>query len=312
MKQFLFIIFLIGLASIQLSLVAGCKRNSADYEERGDRYFRDGQYDDSLAEYLMARKTKGMTTRLLRKIGKVYVMKGDFLQAKSYYDRFFNATDAEPDPGILLDYFQIAVKRGEAGDLSTMVQALEEILQIDPSYSLGRYFFDLGEYYFQQSNFSRAIPYYLRGLPLEVEVENKEVYLFNLAISYEKLEDYFNAYLYFDQFIVLYPDNPLSEQAIWHRGNCCYPLARQAQEEKDLDRALSYLEILISGGQPQHYLDDACFLKGEILLALNRPGEAKASYLQVLKLNKYYYKEKVAEQARARIHEIDLRRRLSP
>jgi tetratricopeptide (TPR) repeat protein len=312
MKRVCYIMFMVIITLIQLSLIAGCTGISADSEERGDRYFRDGQYDDSLAEYLMARKTKGLTTRLLRKIGKVYVMKGDFLQAKSYYDRFFNATDAEPDPGVLLDYFQIAVKRGEAGDVSTMVQALEEILQIDPSYSLGRYFFDLGEFYFQQSNFSKAIPYFLRGLPLEVEVENKEVYLFNLALSYEKLEDYFDAYLYFDQFIVLYPDNPMSEQAVWHRGNCCFPLARQAHEEKDLDHALFYLEILITDGQPQHYLDDACFLKGEILLALNRPGEARSSYLQVLKLNKYYYKEKVAEQARARIHEIDLRRRLSP
>ena len=292
--------------------IVGCDDLSQSYEERGDRYFRDGHFDDSLAEYLMARKTQGLTTRLLKKIGKVYVMKGDFLQAKSYYDRYFSATDAEPDPGVLLDYFQIAVKRGEAGDVSTMVQALEEILQIDPSYSLGRYFFDLGEYYYQQTNFSKAIPYFQRGLPLEVEVENRNQYLIHLAQSYEKLEDYFNAFLYFDQFFVLYPDDPMADQAVWHRGNCSFPLARQAYEEKDYDLALFYLDLIIEGGQPQHYLDDAYFLRGEILLGLNRPAEARRSYLRVLRLNRYYYKEKIAEQARARVHEIELRKSLTP
>ena len=308
----LFYILLAACVLLIPLFLPGCGTFSEGYEERGDRYFRDGYYDDSLAEYLMARKTQGLTTRLLRKIGKVYVMKGDFLQAKSYYDRYFHATDAVPDPGVLLDYFQIAVKRGEAGDVSTMVQALEEILQIDPSYSLGRYFFDLGEFYFQQSDFGRAIPYFQRGLPLEVEIENKDRHLFNLAQSYEKLEDYFNAFLYFDQFLILYPDNPMKEQAVWHRGNSCFPLARRLHDEKDYDQALFYLDLIIDEGEPQHYLDDAYFLKGEILLALNRPAEAKSSYLRVLKLNRYYYKEKIAEQARARIHEIELRRRLSP
>ncbi|MBN2290190.1 MAG: hypothetical protein JXQ83_12725 [Candidatus Glassbacteria bacterium] len=311
MKRFFFIL-LWALPLCPALFLPGCNSFSQSYEERGDRYFRDGHYDDSLAEYLMARKTQGMTTRLLRKIGKVYVMKEDFLQAKSYYDRYFGATDAEPDPGVLLDYFQIAVKRGEAGDVGTMVQALEEILQIDPSYSLGRYFFDLGEFYFQQSNFSKAIFYFLRGLPLEVEVENKDLYLFHLAQSYEKIEDYFNAYLYFDQLLVLYPESSMKEQATWHRGNCCFPLARQAHEAEDYEQALFYLDLIINEGQPQHYLDDAYFLKGEILLALNRPGEAKVSYLQVLKLNRYYYQEKIAEQARARVHEIELRTRISP
>jgi len=305
-------LFCLLTACLLALTLAGCTKLSTDYEERGDRYFRDGHYDDSLAEYLMARKTHGPTTRLLRKIGKVYVMKGDFLQAKSYYDRYFSATDADPDPGVLLDYFQIAVKRGEAGDIGTMVQALEEILQIDPSYSLGRYFFDLGEFYFQQTQFSRAIPYFLRGLPLEMEVENRHLYLFHLAQAYAKLEDYFNAFLYFNQYLVLYPDSPMSEQAVWHRGNCCFPLARRLYEDKDFDQAMFYLDMIIEEGQPQHYLDDSYFLKGEILMALNRPGEAKSSYLQVLKLNRYYYKEKIAEQARQRVHEIDLRKRLSP
>ncbi len=305
--------FYILLTACVLGLpLPGCNSFSTNYEERGDRYFRDGHYDDSLAEYLMAQKTDGLTTRLLRKIGTVYVMKGDFLQAKSYYDRYFSATDAEPDPGVLLDYFQIAVKRGEAGDKSTMVQALEEILKIDPSYSLGRYFFNLGEFYFQRSDFTRAIPYFLRGLPLEVEVKNKHLYLFHLAQSYEKIEDYFNAFLYFDQFLILYPGNPMKEQVIWYRGNCCFPLARQLYEEEEYDQCLFYLDIIIDEGQPQHYLDDAYFLKGEILLALNRPGEAKSSYLRVLKLNRYYYKEKIAEQARARIHQIELGKILSP
>ncbi|MEA1997328.1 MAG: hypothetical protein U9N45_06795, partial [Gemmatimonadota bacterium] len=134
-----------------------CGGVSVNHEESGDRYYRYGHYDDSLAEYLMAQKTQGVSTNLLRKIGKVYAMKGDFFQAKKYYDRYFSANDAAPDAETLLDYFQIAVERGRAGDTTTMIHALEEILQIDPAYSLGAYFFSLGEFYFQQADYRKAI-----------------------------------------------------------------------------------------------------------------------------------------------------------
>ncbi|HUU27823.1 MAG TPA: tetratricopeptide repeat protein [archaeon] len=298
------------LLIIFLILSASCMRVSTNYEERGDYYYRYGYYDDSLAEYLMAQKTQGVTTSLLRKIGKVYVMKGDFFQAKNYYDRYFNASDKAPDAEVLLDYLQIAVERGKAGDNTTMVHALEEILHIDPSYSLGRYFFDLGEFYFQQADYRKAITYFLRGLPLQLEVENRADYLFHLAQSYEKLEDYFDAFLYFDQFIVLYPDHPQIEQVRWHRGSCCYPLAQKMFSDGDIEGALFYLDEIISKGQPQHLLDDAYFLRGEFLLASDRPEEAEDAYRQVMKLNRYYWKEKIVEQARRRIQELELNKRV--
>ena len=295
-RVFIFQLFLIFLAS--------CTVVARSNEERGDRYYRKGYYDDSLAEYLMAEKTRGVTADLLRKIGKVYVMKGDFFQAKKYFDRYFSAHDSEPDAEVLLDYFQIALERGRSGDTTTMVHALEEILEIDPSYSLGRYFFDLGEFYYHQADYRKAIAYYLRGMPLYGELSNRAGHLFYLAESYEKLEDYFNAFLYFDQFIILYREHPEFEQAQWHRGSCCYPLAREVFEQGDIEQSFYYLDQIIDFGQPQHLVDDACFLKGEILLADKRPEEAAQAFRQVLKLNRYYWKEKIAEQARMRIEEI--------
>ena len=65
-RVFIFQLFLIFLAS--------CTEVARSNEERGDRYYRKGYYDDSLAEYLMAEKTRGVTADLLRKIGKVYVI----------------------------------------------------------------------------------------------------------------------------------------------------------------------------------------------------------------------------------------------
>lgn len=290
-------------------LCASCTEVAKSNEERGDRYYKNGYYDDSLAEYLMEEKTKGVTANLLRKIGKVYVMKGDFFQAKKYFDRYFSVYDSEPDAEVLLDYLQIAVERGRAGDTTTMVHALEEIHQIDPSYSLGRYYFDLGEFYYSQADYHKAIAYYLRGMPLYGELNNKAQHLFYLAESYEKLEDYFNAFLYFDQLIVLYPDDPQVEQARWHRGSCCYPLAQEMSDRGDIEQALYYLDQIIGSGQPQHLVDDAYLLKGEILLADKRPGEAMQAFRQVLKLNRYYWKEKVAEQARMRIEEIQFNKK---
>ena len=285
-----------------------CGRGGANHELAGDGYYRNGYYDDSLAEYLMAEKTRGVSASLLRKIGKVYVMKGDFFQAKNYFDRFFSLNDAEPDAEVLLDYLQIALERGRSGDTTTMVHALEEILQIDPAYRLGRFYFDLGEYYYNLPDYQRAIAYFLQGMPLDVELERKSVYLLHLALSYEKLEDWFNSFLYFDQFITLYPDHPEIEQARWHRGSCSYPLARQAFDEGDLDQAFFNLDEIIGSGQPQHLVDDAWLMKGDVLLADNRPEEAKQAYRQVLRLNRYYWKEKIAEQARKKIEEIDFNR----
>ena len=296
---------------IQLFLVfyASCTEVSKSNEERGDRYYRNGYYDDSLAEYLMAEKTKGVTANLLRKIGKLYVMKGDFFQAKKYFDRYFSAHDSEPDADVLLDYLQIAAERGRAGDTTTMVRALEEILQIDPYYSLGRYYFDLGEFYYDHADYRKSIAYYLHGMPLHGELNNKAQHLFYLAESYEKLEDYFYAFLYFDQFVILYPDHLQVEQARWHRGSSCYPLAQEMFEQGDIEQSFYYLDQIISSGQPQHLVDDAYFLKGEILRADKRLEEAKQAFRQVLKLNRYYWKEKIAEQARMRIEEIDFSKR---
>ena len=300
------------LLMLAVALFAGgCGTQGNNHEQRGDEYYRNGQYDDSLAEYLMAEKASGTSAELWRKIGKVYVMQGDFFQAKSYFDRYFSARDSVPDESVLLDYLQIAVERGRSGDTTTMVNALEEILAIDPSFSLGAYYFVLGDYYFELPDYRRAIAFYLRGLPLAGDRQRTASCMFNLATSYEKLEDFFNAYLYYDQYVNLYPENPRAEQASWHRGSCCFPLARQMREEGDLEQAFFYLEQIISTGQPQHLLDDAWYLRGEILLDDKRPAEAKQAFERVLNLNKYYFKEKIAEQARKRIEEIEFSGRQS-
>jgi tetratricopeptide (TPR) repeat protein len=298
------------LAGLTVLVLAGCGRLSQDHERRGDRYYSIGYYDDSLAEYLMAQKTRGVSADLMRKIGKVYVKKGDFFQAKKYFDRYFSTVNSEPSPEVLLDYLQIAVERGKAGDNGTMVRALEEILAVDPSYSLGKYYFDLGEYYYQQSDFHKAVSYFLRAVPLEVQVDHRDEYLFHLALSYEKLLDYANAFLYFDQYLAQYPQGSQVEQARWHRGSCCFPLARDFFDRGELDQAASYLDRIISSGQPQNLLDDAWYLRGEIFLAQERPEEARNAFQEVLKLNRYYWKERIADQARRQINELDLQKRV--
>ena len=99
------------------------------------------------------------------------------------------------------------------------------------------------------------------------------------------------------------------EQAHWHRGNCCYPLAKDLFEKEELEQALYYTDEIIASGQPQHYLDDAHFLRGEIMMRRENLEEARGAFRQVLRLNRYYYKERIADLARQRILEIDMRKR---
>jgi len=103
----------------------------------------------------------------------------------------------------------------------------------------------------------------------------------------------------------LFPGHPENEQARWHRGSCSFPLAQRMREDSDLEQAFFYLDQIIASGEPQHLVDDAWYLRGEILLDDNRPAEAKQAFERVLTLNRYYYKEKIAEQARKQIEEID-------
>ena len=152
-KRIFSISILLGILRITAAIQLSCGRLSAGHEERGDEYYLNGDYDDSLAEYLMAQRKNGPSADLLRKIGKVYVRKGDFFQAKSYYDRYFSSIESEADSTVLFDYLQIAVERGQAGDKVTKIQALEEILEIDPDYSLGPYYFDLAEFYYEQAQY---------------------------------------------------------------------------------------------------------------------------------------------------------------
>jgi len=91
--------------------------------------------------------------------------------------------------------------------------------------------------------------------------------------------------------------------ARWHQGNCALTLARGAHRAGQLTDALAYLDMVVELGVPENIQDEAWFLRGEILFALGRMGEALASYERVLELNPART-GLLVDQARRRMDEI--------
>jgi len=108
---------------------------------------------------------------------------------------------------------------------------------------------------------------------------------YRLALSNEKLENYRDALVFFEQYMKKFPGGSDIKAVEWHRGLCAYHVAQEEFDEGHLREALEYVEVPIDSGQPQVTEDDAWFLKGEIYHALDRPDSALVAYDKVLNLN---------------------------
>ena len=108
---------------------------------------------------------------------------------------------------------------------------------------------------------------------------------YRLALSNEKIENYRDALLYYEQFIRRSSNHGDVSTAEWHRGLCALKVAQENFEKGDPASALDYVRIPISTGQPPVQMDDAWFLLGEIYREMDQSDSALVAYEKVLELN---------------------------
>ncbi len=269
---------------VPILMMSGCIFGENPHEERGDNYFEAGRYDDAFAEYTVALRQKGEDPELYRKMGRTSVLRKDLKGARSAYFSLLEFSPEDKDI-VTIDFFRLGIDFHEDGDDIQMIGAFESLFRVDSTYNIGEYYYYLADYYHYNADFAKSVTYYSKALSYHPEHEKAGEATFRLAVSSEKLENYQDALVYFEQFLRNFPERDEAATAEWHRGLCAYYVAQEEFERGNPLGALEFVEVLISTGQPQVRRDDAWFLKGEIYQELENPDSALVAYEKVLELN---------------------------
>jgi len=291
-----------GILILTIFLWAGCGIRENPHEKKGDNYFSAARYEDAFAEYAVALKQMGDDPDLLRKMGRTSLLRRDLKGTRNAY---FSLLRLSPDDVnvVTMDFFRLGIDFFEEGDDPQMASAFESLFEVDPTYNIGEYNYYLADYYYDGAEFEKAAEYYTSALRSRPEHEKSMESTYRLAFSNEKIENYHDALVFYEQYVRKFPKSGRLDTVEWHRGLCALNVAREEFDLGNASEALAYVEIPLSTGQPQVKRDDAWHLKGEIYLALGEPDSALTAYQKVLELNPSRSGRLVAA-SRQRIQEI--------
>jgi tetratricopeptide (TPR) repeat protein len=262
----------------------GCGLGGNPHEERGDNYFQAGRYEDAFAEYAVALRQGGEDPAIYRKMGRTGIQLGNLKETRKAYFALLRLSPEESDM-VAIDFFRLGIDFYEKGDDVQMARAFESLFDVDSTYNIGEYAYYLADYYQEQAEFEKAARFYTRALSYRPDHEKVAEATYRLALSHEKLENFRDALVYYEQLLRRFPDRAKEEPIEWHRGLCAYEVALEEFEEGDPEEALGYLRIPLSTHQPQVKEDDAWFLAGEIYREIGQVDSALVAYGRVLELN---------------------------
>lgn len=262
-------------------LLVGCG-GAEDALTRGDRLWADSAHTESIAEYRLA-YARGGGEEALRRLAHAYAVTGQFERANESYETLL-ADDSSHADQAAYDYLLLADIARARSDGYGIARAAEAALALRPALDLTGLTDQLAQYYEQTASAEQAIGYYERALANASAEEAPEL-LYRMGRLLADAEDCTRAVPYLRAYLTRAPSGPRVGDARWNLGNCAYMQARGAHRQGDPTRALEQLEIVIDLGVPENIMDQAWFLRGEILYSLGRADEAMAAYQRVLELN---------------------------
>jgi len=199
----------------------------------GELYFEQKKYDSALLSFSRALELEPENVEVLSHISDVYIKKNDYTQAEV---ALLKAIEYEPKNALLLSklanlYFDIG-KYYESQQL--LIQAIEEEPKAE-YYSLLATIYkkmdndiacwntlvkaeqlfpkninilnQIGAYYFDLDNYSKALSYFQSALDLDPE---NQYSLFQLAKTFEKMNDPYNAIDIYSKIVEINPDHALA------------------------------------------------------------------------------------------------------
>lgn len=263
------------------AVLISCGRGE-DALTRGDRLWADSAYTEAIAEYRLA-YARGGGTEALRRLAHGYAVTAQFEQAEETY-RTLLADDASHTDQAAYDFVLLAERAAARGDGYGVARAAEIALALRPSLELTGLTDHLAAYYEQTASPQQAIGYYERALA-NAPPDSAPPLLFRMGRLLAEGDDCARAVAYLRAYLVQAPSGPRASDARWNLGTCAFEAARAAHRRGDPARAMQELDVVIDLGVPQNVIDQAWFLRGEILYSLGRQDEAMAAYQRVLELN---------------------------
>lgn len=268
------------------ALLLACQSSQEKHIKKGKQYLSNRDYEDAAAEFMMARKKDPSNAELNYLLGLCYSNLGDFEQCDKYFSKAY-ILSPKMRPLILSHYYELGESRKQKGDTDSAIKAFAKVLELDPSYDLGKNFFYLGDYYFERGKFNECINAYQKAtLEFPDSPKAKQAH-FRMAKSYLESGNYKAALDEAQNFLGLYEKLDITTQTEikWIKGQAAYNLAERALEEKNYETAVSYARMVINTGVPKVLIDDSYFILGDSYLGLEQISDAKDAYNHVLRLN---------------------------
>ena len=267
-----------AILAVVLSFSAfGCGTDPAEEtaQQRGDRAFARGDYEDALAEYRLSLLREDPGIRGSVRAAHAYAVMGRVDEARSLYEEAAMKDSLHADQAVS-DLVALAKRAHANGDRYEMASAIEAAQHFRPGVVVEELALPLARHYSETGQNARARPLYLRALG--TDPTNPGI-IFETALAHEEIEDCGGALIYFDKFETLAPRR--SAEVRWHVGRCSFQLARELRGQGAAAEALEYLDVVLELREPRTHLPQAYFDKGEILVELGDCAAALAAYRAV-------------------------------
>ncbi len=273
-----------ALLALLACLGATACQNAAERSMRlGDRLMAVGETDRAIAEYKLAERLRGPDTRIRLRIGHAYATRGDVDEALEYY-RPLSEEKPELRHQIAADLIALSIEARERGAAENMARSLQPLLDWGLGYVPADLLLSLARHYGRDGDYTRSLGLYLAVLADEQAPEPGVLY--EVGRAYEELGGCERALPYFERYVEQARRGDAERDAArWHYGNCLFVSADEERAAGRPSAALAKLDDMVSLGVPRTLIDDAHFLRGEMLLSLGNTESALGAYQRVLDLN---------------------------
>ena len=224
------ILFLILLSAIFFS---ACQSNYQKRVQKGKHYLSNGAFEDAAAEFLVALKDKPSDPEINYLLGLSYAKMGKFDLCDKYFSKAY-VLSPDYHQLIISHYYELGEQRKAIRDKDSAIKSFAKVLELDSSYDLGKYFFYLGDYYFDTGKYNDCINVYQKAVLEFPEDSKSREARFRIAKCYSELKNYQSSLAESDSFLQLYPQIDVSTQTEinWIRGQAAYNLAQKELDEK--------------------------------------------------------------------------------
>lgn len=259
--------------------LAACS-SGEDALVRGDRFWADSNYTAALAEYRLASRQND-DPAVRARVAHAYLATGQFERGRREYEALVKDEPRYQDQAIF-DFLSLARTSMARGDRFGTARAAEAALAMRQGLELQDIALPLARHYAAVGDVDRALEFYNRAIGRN---GGGTALLFELASLIEQNGKCVDALPYFRSFIEQSASRDSATEARWRMGTCGLERGRQAMAGGDAKMAVTLYDVTLEVGAPPHLLEQTWLERGEAMLALGRPEEARAAFERVLEIS---------------------------